>query len=54
MIFGVENAELRKYITKNENNEWTHSPDMPTELEEEFQQFLRDMEQSQAYKGQMK
>lgn len=34
--------ELTVYLSVGENGEWIHDPDMPTELEEIFQKFVKE------------
>lgn len=34
--------ELAVYLSVGENGEWIHDPDMPTELEETFQKFVKE------------
>lgn len=34
--------ELILYLSAGENGEWIHDPDMPPELEEVFQNFVKE------------
>lgn len=34
--------ELLVYLSTNTDGEWIHDPDMPAELEETFQKFVKD------------
>ena len=42
----VPDEKIRKYVAySQEDGGWIHDPNMPEELEEEFRQFKRFMEQ---------
>lgn len=42
--------ELTVYLSVGENGEWIHDPDMPTELEEIFQKFVKEERPSEIYR----
>lgn len=43
-------AELIKYISRDENEQWIHSEDMPEELVEMFNKFIVDEQKAKEYK----
>ena len=42
--------ELKKYIAVDENGKWIHAPEMPSELEEKFNEFVENVKRAREYR----
>lgn len=42
--------DLRKYITVNESGQWIHDPEMPSELESKFMEFVENVKKAKEYR----
>ena len=50
----VPPAKIKQYISVDENGKWIHDPQMPKELENEFENFVRDVNKAKEYKRNFK
>lgn len=45
----VPSEEISKYVSVDERGRWIHDPDIPKELECEFEEFVKKAEKTENY-----
>ncbi len=46
--------KIKQYVTVDENGKWIHDPEMPEELQGEFDKFVENVEKATEYKKNFK